>query len=359
MTWWHLAGPSEARTWLILGRQHAVEDALAAYAGRLAAALADAGMPTAVGRAWPASELLTSHAPDWQGRRVLLQYTAGQWHPRAIPWRLPGVLVGLRQRGAVPGVVFHDADGYIGGRRPFAGLRLACQRGLMRRLVALSAVAITTTPAETTLGWWPAGRPECWISVGSNLHPPGAPVPAWTGLSGRRIVVFCLSEGPVGEQELARVETLLAGCGRADWTLDMFGRGIAGREGAIRTMVRRLGGRLTLADTLSAEAAAARLARARVALFVRGRATSNRSALIAPLVAGVPVVGPVTEVDPPLDDAGLALLPDVPAAAAELARLLSDDAAAAAAAGRSRAVAEAWFAWPAVARRVTEALAAA
>ena len=347
----------------LLGRPDAPTDALADYCFWLSRALDQEGFPLSracvdwAERGWLAAiSGLWRDSRDWKARWVLLQYTALAWSRRGIPFGVLAVLFVLRWRGAKIAVVFHDAAPYA-GRRWKDRVRSALQSFVMRCAYRLSQRSMMTVPLEKA-AWLPKRREKAaFIPVGANFSVP-AISPQDTGdLRGRQktVAVFGVTGNPTlpsESKEIAQIVRRAAdACPRL--RLLILGRNAEAAAADLRAALEGSGVDLEIHGVLSAEEVQRRLSAADVLLFVRGGISSRRGSAIAGIACSLPVVaysGP--ETGPPITDAGVLLAPegDRDALAANLSRVLADDALRAELRRRSAAAQENYFSWPAIAR---------
>jgi glycosyltransferase involved in cell wall biosynthesis len=141
--------------------------------------------------------------------------------------------------------------------------------------------------------------------------------------------------------------------------LVVLGRNSAAAAATLQKLLPPRQVELSVLGLLDAQHAAEAIAGADVLLFLREGISSRRGSAIAGIAQGLPVVayeGPETGF--PITEAGLALAPewDRDALAAQLARVLSDDALRESLRRKSAAASEAYFSWDAIARRFLQEL---
>src|ERR1700686_3505776 len=166
----------------ILGRRDMPTDGVRDYCCYLRDALANEGVNLTltqvrwveIGPKGSRKELLKA-VDGRENAFFLLQYTALSWSRRGFALSAVRTLKLLKKNGARVAVVFHDPDGYAGGRA-MDRFRRALQRYAMKRLVRLSDLAIFTLPRDK-IPWLPAETQNfVFIPVGANLP---APERAW------------------------------------------------------------------------------------------------------------------------------------------------------------------------------------
>ncbi|MCL6565880.1 MAG: glycosyltransferase [Acidobacteriia bacterium] len=351
----------------LLGRPDQPTDGVADYCAQLRAAMAEQGCELVLARVdwaglgWSrALAQLRVQARDWRGCWVLVQYTMLAWSRRGFPLRFPGVVRTLQRAGARVAVLLHDPSA-AGGDAPVQRLRRAVIRSALRR-AARRADRVLVTVAPEKIDWLVAA-PE--LLAKTTLVPVGSNVPArWPPASASddslaTVCVFGVTEGHREEAgALARVV-----CAAAEKVgqlrLRVFGRGAQQAEPALREALAGAPVVLELHGLLPAEQIADLIASSHALLFVRGGVSSRRGSAIAGIACGVPVVAYASEeTAPPMTEAGILLVPrgDETALASELARVLTDPGLREGLRQKHRVAWEAHFSWPAVARKIRQAL---
>jgi len=169
----------------LLGRRDYPTDGVEDYCTYLGKALKERGVALQLVRVpWAekgwfyALRWLWQEARAWQGRWVLVQYTALSWSRRGFPIGLLPVLKILRGRKCRLGIVYHDASGYI-GHRLIDRLRRRVQHQVMRLACQWVERAISPVPLEA-LDWLPVSerRKVSVIPVGPNI-PEGTGEARW------------------------------------------------------------------------------------------------------------------------------------------------------------------------------------
>ncbi len=354
--------PSSRRMIALLGRRDPPADGVEDYCAWLGRALAAHGwtlepvrVPWAE-RGWiGALRWLRQQSGAWDGKWVLVQYTALSWSRRGFSIGLLAVLGVLRGRRASCAVVFHDAESY-GGERLVDRLRRACQHWVMRIAYGWTARSILTLPIEM-ISWLPA-RPTkaVFIPVGANLpkrltyakaEPPAA-------RAAKTVAVFGVNRG---EHILPEVRDIAYAVNRArqrlpDLRLVVMGRHSEDARDALASALDGSNVNLSVLGLLPAEEISRELADADVLLFVRGQVSSRRGSAIAGIACGLPVIGYAgPETGFPISEAGVVLVPqgDREALAEALTRVLAEDGWRRELRERSLAAQEKYFSWEAIA----------
>jgi len=316
---------------------------------------------------WPqgwfaALHWLWQHSQDWQGRWVLVQYTAFSWSRSGFPFGLLAALWILRRCGARCALVLHD-PGPCSGNRWIDRLRRGVQVRVLRTAYRWSERSIFTIDLSKVT--WLSGNREkaVFIPVGANL--PGTS-PVSPEKSGRRngpkeVAVFCVTGGVHAQQEAEAIaHAVIRAAERASpLRLVVLGRNAETAEAPLRAALAGTGVELEIRGVLPAEAVEHRLSQADVLLFVRGGISSRRGSAIAGIVCGLPVVTySWSETGPPVTEAGVVLVPsgDREALANALSRVLVDDAYRAQLRRRSLAAREKHFSWDVIAAKYAGAL---
>jgi glycosyltransferase involved in cell wall biosynthesis len=347
----------------LLGRKDEPTDAIEGYCRYLGSALQAHDFQLEVRRVpWDlhgwrdALRVLKLQAQQWDGRCVLVQYTALAWSARGFPQRVLRVLKILKSAGACVGIVFHDMEPYPGSRLVDL-LRRAIQIRTMSHALSLTDFAVFTVPPEKIS--WLAVVPSnaAFIPVGPNLPISSLPVTSSSCQENvHTIGVFSITGGKQGVRE---TEVILGAVRHTSQTLgklrlSVFGRHSELREADLRAGLKGLPVELLVEGVAEPEQIVEKLSACDVLLFVRGGISSRRGSAIAGIACGLPLIafsGPETA--PPITEAGVVLVPpDQPDQLnAALARVLSDPECRNDLAARSRAAYQAHFAWPAIAAR--------
>jgi len=351
----------------LLGRREQPTDGVADYCRFLGEALAKRGIPFEIAevpwaeRGWAyATQWLQERSQSWRGQWVLLQYTALSWSSRGIPWRVLRVSRWLQRNGVRCAVVFHDAY-ELDSPHLKDQIRRAMQYRIMRKLYETSERSILTVDPQK-LPWMPADRSHAsFISIGANIPPFTSRRTFDCAKKPKVIAVFSVSDNQHRMQEIsdivaaARAAQIAAGPIR----LEVFGRGAENARKSLEGELAASGVELSIRGVIPAEEITALLATSDVLLFVRGHATSKRGTAIAGIACGLPVVGyGQPGDDPAIDSAGVRLAPwhQPEALAAELVKVLIDQAIWRELHERSLRAQADYFSWDAVAARFATAL---
>jgi glycosyltransferase involved in cell wall biosynthesis len=351
----------------LLGARDMPVDGVDDYCRNLCEALAGAGTKASAYRAewshrgWIRALLrLRRDSRTWRGEWVVLQYNALAWSRHGFPFGAIAVLALLRARRVRIAIVFHDA-GPFPVRKPFDKLRRAVQIFVMRSICRRADRVITTIdPARMR---WIRGDRKKYVCIPVGPNVPAVEVHSSGGSSRARktVVVFSLTPGKWVEPEaelIARVVSKAAEL-TAPIQLVVLGRNSDAAAATLQTLLAPSKVELSVLGLLGAQHAAEAIAGGDVLLFLREGISSRRGSAIAGIAQGLPVVayeGPETGF--PITEAGLALAPewDCDALAAQLARVLSDDALRESLRRKSVAAREQYFSWEAIARRFLQEL---
>ena len=299
---------------------------------------------------------------NWQGRWVLVQYTAFSWSRYGFTFGLLAALWILRRHGARCALVLHD-PGPCSGNRWIDRLRRGVQVPVLRFAYRWSERSVFTVNLENAT--WLSGNREkaVFIPVGANL-PGTSPITLKTSAGRNRpkeVAVYCLTGGVHAQREAEAIaHAVVRAAGEAGPVrLVVLGRNADIGEAPLRAALAGSGVEIEVHGVLPAEAVEQRLSQADVMLFVRGGISSRRGSAIAGIVCGLPVVAySWSETGPPVTEAGVVLVPsgDREALASALTRVLADDAYRAQLRRRSLGAREKHFSWEAIAAKYAEAL---
>ena len=299
----------------LLGRPDSPTDAVEEYCNYLGEALREKGFELHVRRAdWTEkgwARTLRRRMIKWRGEWVLVQYTALAWSKRGFPRRFLKVLKTLKSIGVRVGVVYHDAEPYVGPRL-IDSVRRRIQLGVMQKALELADATIFTIPLDK-VSWLkqPSAR-ACFIPVGANLPVPRDEDIRRTKANNGRltVAVFGITGGASGEWEMDAISAAVrfAVPQAAPFRLHVMGRNAQDYEAALGRRLQDVPVELFVQGVLPAPELATTLAGSDVLLFVRGPISSRRGSAIAGIACGLPVLafeGPETA--PPVTEAGLAL----------------------------------------------------
>ena len=320
----------------LLGRRDRPTDALDDYCRCLSEAFAARGHALELERVgWPESGWLrslfglASKSRARKGQWVLVQYTALAWSRRGFPLLFLMVLGLLRLCKTRIAVVFHDTQPYT-GRRLVDTLRRACQLFVMRSTYRLTDASILCIPLEN-VSWLPPKPTKArFIPVGANIPAVTATRrSARNGHEAKTIAVFGITGGgDVGNEVLDIAFAAKTTAKRVPRVrLVTLGRGSIESETKFREALHGSPVEYNALGILSAQEVSRVLAASDVALFVRGRLSTQRGSAIASIACGVPLVAYADACLPaPLAEAGV--LPvrcgDGPELADATVRVLTD-----------------------------------
>jgi glycosyltransferase involved in cell wall biosynthesis len=300
-------------------------------------------------------------AGQWRNTWILVQYTALAWSARGFSQKVLGVMKILKSAGARVGIVYHDAEPYL-GTRLVDSLRRFTQVRTMRRALALADLAIFTVPGEK-LSWIPSTVPNntAFIPVGPNLPIPAEPVVSAVRNAVPTIGVFSITGGEAGAHETQIIVSALryAASKIGRLRLSVFGRHAELRESALREGLRDSPVDFTVEGVVEPDQVVQKLSACDVLLFVRGPISTRRSSAIAGIACGLPVIAfSGSETAAPVTEAGVILVPpDQPAQLNDaLVQVLADPNLRTELSFRSRSAYQNHFSWPAIAARFAKLL---
>lgn len=351
----------------LLGRKDEPTDAVEEYCRYLASALQPYDIQLEIRRVpweihgWHESlHALDLMATQWCGTWVLVQYTALAWSARGFPRRVLRVMRLLKSAGAKVAVIFHDVEPYPGSRL-IDVLRRFVQIRVMRQILAISDLAISTVAPEK-LSWLPGNAPRpAFIPVGANLPIPHASTSEFMPDSVPTIGVFSITGGDSGIRETQLIlDAVRFAAGKiGKLRILVFGRHAELREGLLRQGLLDQPVELSVEGLVDPEIVVRRFLVCHVSLFVRGGISSRRGSAVAGIACGLPVIAfSGTETASPITDAGVILIPpdQTDQLNEALVRVLSDPSLQNQLATRSRAAYDEHFSWPAIALRFASLL---
>jgi glycosyltransferase involved in cell wall biosynthesis len=341
---------------------------VADYCSLLSEAFGEHGIESAVDRvAWDevgwgqALWHLWRKSAGWKGDWVLVQYTALMWSRRGFSWQFLLVVGALKIRGARVAVVFHDVHPFA-GKRLVDRVRRACQLSVMRWAYLLSSRAILNLPLENVPWLLSQTTKARFIPIPATIPPTSSS----TRLEEREaeakvITVLGITDGGDISKEVSDIT--LAAKRAAEHLprvrLVTVGRGSAESESKFRQALKGSAVEFRALGILSAEEVSQVLASADVALFVRGRISTQRSSAISSIAHAVPLVAYADPFLPAaLAEAGVVGVryPDGERLAEATVRVLTDDRLWQGLHQRSRLAHEKYFSWDVVASRFLEVL---
>ena len=309
----------------------------------------------------PALRKVKAEIPTWGDPWVVVAYTPLMWSPRGLPFGILRTMRVLRRAGLRVALHLHDvlpAEGPTVAHRARARLQSWAMAHLGRQA---DARLVSIDPAR--IPWFGRSRwPDTHLIVSGSAVPEGSGGDRSHRPGALRLVVFGLTDRfeSAEARELASVLSRTAASGVA-LSVDLVGRGSDTGGATVATLLADTGVDVTVHGLVSLEAVAEVLDRGEAMVFLRNGASSRRSSLAAGLAQGLPVVaysGPETA--PPVTDAGVVLVPlgDTERMSEELVGLSRDGNRLVELSRRSEAVYQSWFAWPAIATRLLDALGA-
>lgn len=366
-----MVGPNPS--WVaLLGRKDEPADGVDDYCTFLSRALARRGMDLALvrvewsGMGWTqALRSLSRDAASWNGRWVLLQYTALSWSRRGFPFPLMPVVSKLRSCGVRVGVVFHEAHRQLrSSSRWIDRVRGASQDWVIRRLYEKADKCIFADPLET-VDWLPRNSGKSvFIPIGANIPEATAAQLTQRGRNGvtRTVAVFCLSELPNRTREIADIAYAVrsAAAGGLRINTCFVGRGTTEAKEDIAHAFRDVPSDVSVAGIASAEKVREILGNSDALLCARGMINPRRGSAIAGIACGLPVVGYAGMAEgTPLVEAGMELVPypDSHALGEALTRVLRDAGLMRALRERSIKAQQTYFSWSVIAEQFVRALA--
>ena len=305
---------------------------------------------------------LWRESAKWEGRWVLVQYTALAWSRRGFPLRLLAVLGVLKVRRVKLAVVFHDALPFPGGRL-VDRLRRRCQTWVMRRCYRWTDKSILTVPLSKVY-WLPREAAKAaFVPVGSTLLglEDEAAYEGQRPEGERTVVVFGVTGGRRIAREVGDIAYVVRQVAQECLQLRIMviGRGSEEAREALQAALQGSGVQIFALGILPGPDIKRIFSGADALLFVRGHVSSRRSSAIAAIACGLPIVGYAgDETGSPIVEAGVNLVPegDREALAEALARVLTDAELWQTLHQRNMAAQRDYFGWDRVAERFLEIL---
>ena len=363
---------------VLLGRLDTPTDGVDDYCRFLSQALARRDLTlTPVRVAWHsdgwvrALRRLWRDSAHWQGRWVLLQYTALSWSRRGFTWGALAAAVIVRRRGARCAIVFHETTGF-GGATWRERVRHRCQMWVLRALYRRSAKSIFTIPLDT-VDWLSPVRADraalehqnrsVFIPIGANIPecPDGKCQPSSLEQE-KRVIVFSFSGARTDASIIADIASVARDASQVIPKLRLVALGRESREMQedLATALEGCSVGLDVLGVLPAEEITREFRRADALLFVRGPVVLQRGTAIAGIACGLPIVGYGIGIPRgPLAEAGIEWSPwrDQKALARALVRVLTDSQRWIELHERTVSVHQKYFSWNRIAELYVEALA--
>jgi glycosyltransferase involved in cell wall biosynthesis len=313
---------AHSTTWIaLLGRKDDPADGITDYCQQLAKSAAKRGIDVRLVRVeWAkqgwisALKNLLQQSKNWRGMWVLPQYAAMGWSGRGFPVGALATVAILRMRGARCATVFHEPWG-LGGPRAIDRIRCAFQNWVVRTLHRVSEKSVFTIPLNTVP--WLTERDyqkSASIPLGPNIpeNLTRRTAPVNNENLTRTVVVFCVSESPYGEREIADV----AGAMRAAATPGLrlraifVGRGTTELKNVIAQAFTDSNIEVKIPGLCDAPQVTKIFSESDAMLAVRGRLYLRRGSALAGLACGLPIIGYGGETRGTiLEQGGIALVP--------------------------------------------------
>jgi len=359
-----------AQSWVaLLGRGREDADGIQDYCAYLGEALARRGIELRPWRLdWQrlgsrgALDRLREESQSWNGRWVLIQYTALAFSSRGFALRALSVLRILRRNGVRCAVVFHDPARQSGSRFRDR-IRGSIQEWIIRRLFQLADIGVFPD-SLTAVPWLPKNCTKAVsIPIGANIPelPHRRDFTRSENHGGKVVAVFCLSLDAVVSEELEDL-FLAAKTAResgAKIRLIFLGRGTEEARVSISARFGALPIEVTILGLLEPECVADVLSAADAMLCVRGRLYPRRGSAVAGIACGLPILayGGAAE-GTPLAEAGVLLVPyrNAVALGQALARVVKDNALADELRCKSASAYKRYFSWDVIADSYEAAL---
>jgi glycosyltransferase involved in cell wall biosynthesis len=327
-----------ARNWIaLLGRGEPVADGVQDYCEHLAHALEPQGVGLKLVRVdwagkgwWAALRELRRECNAWQGKWILLQFTALAWSRHGIPLGALAVLAIVRRSGARCAVVFHE---------PFSPqatswldhMRYTFQEWTIRKIYDTAMKNVFPEPLPRIRWLRQTASKAQFIPIGANIPERRPVVKARSSENSgpKTVVVFCLTGMPYLRDELKDISDAARKAieDGARFRILFLGRGTSEAREEINRSFREIPVEVASLGLLDAARISDILVHSDAMLCVRGRVYHRRGSAIAGIACGLPIIGYAGETNgTPLDNAGLVLVPyrDGKAAGAALSRVLQD-----------------------------------
>lgn len=311
-----------AETWIaLLGRKDEPADGITDYCQQLAKSAAGRGIDVQLVRVeWAkqgwigALKNLLQQSENWRGIWVLPQYAAMGWSKRGFPVGLLASVAILRLRGARCATVFHEPWG-VGGTGLIGRIRGTFQNWVVRTMYRVSEKSIFTIPLNTVP--WLAesgGTKSASIPLGPNIpeNLTRRIAPAASPDATRAVVVFCVSESPYGDREIADVAGAMRAAAAPGLRLRavFVGRGTTELKNVITAAFAGSNIEVVVRGVCDAPEVTQIFSNSDAMLAVRGRLYLRRGSALAGLACGLPIFGYGGEsAGTILEEGGIALVP--------------------------------------------------
>ena len=319
----------------LLGQRQLPVDGVADYCDRLQQQLAKQGYTLKQVRlpwhqiGWVRSlSWVWQESTIWQGKWVLVQYTAGSWSWKAIPLTFLVMLIILRLHRVRLAVIFHDQQGYP-GKRPIDRVRRTLQHSIMRTAYAWAEKSILTMPAEAVPWLRPNSTKTVTIPVGANIPEPSQNLRKERPNNQKTIAVFGVFDVNISPREANDIAYTVKRAAQqiSPLHLIVLGRGSQEAKQLLEEELQTVNVTVSVLGLLPPEQISQTLFTADVLLFVRPLSTGRTTAM-AGIACGLPLVAyGGAETKPPVTEAGVLLAPigDREALAEALVRVLKED----------------------------------
>jgi hypothetical protein len=308
-------------TWIaLLGRKDEPADGIADYCAYLGQNLAKLGIELKPVRVeWAKNGWLRAlwalwrNSKHWRGKWVIPHYTAMSWSKRGFPVGVLASTAILRWHGARGAILFHEPAG-VDGPRAIDKVRRAFQNWTVRTLYRYNEKSIFTIPLNT-VPWLPTDDAKSVsIPLGPNIPENLANRTALQNRNGsaKTVVVFCVSESPYGEREVADIAaaTRFAAAGGTKLRVIFVGRGTSEMKGAIDRAFEGSEIEIHKRGVCEATEVTHIFSEADAMLAVRGKINLRRGSALAGLACGLPIIGYAGAADGSiLEEAGITLVP--------------------------------------------------
>ena len=370
----------------LLGQRQALADGVVDYCTQLEQAMAEQNIHLKLvwmpwkERGWVRSlTWLWQESQTWQGKWVIVQYTAAAWSKLALPILFILMLQLLRIRKIRVAIMFHEVQGYPGDSIK-SRIRRAVQLWIIRTAMRMTDKSILNVSLDR-LTWLPVELTDAtFIPVGSNMPEPDPEIASLKSaqLSGEKVAhgqislefppehpktvaVFGMTSLEITPEEVKAIAHAIGQASQKIPHLHLvtLGRGSKEAEKALRDALQGVNVDISVLGMLEPEEITQTLVKADVMLFVRGEICSRKTTAIAGLSCGLPIVSYVgTETAHPIPEAGVLLVPegDREALASALIDVLQDRQLWLELHKRSLEVYKNYFAWDAIAKRFIEEL---
>jgi len=285
----------------LLGRRDEPTDGVTDYCDSLGRALSKHGVELQTARvSWDRAGWLRAlwnlvrESLTWRGKWVVLQYTAMAWSRRGFPVGALVSLIILKLRGARCAMMFHEPYA-ISAPGMIVGIRVAFQNWTLRTLHHCSEKSVFTVPLHTVF-WLPKGDAHSvFIPLGPNI-PENLAHRSATGnhyRGGKTLAVFCVSEPPYHQREVADVSYAARSAAAQGIKLRVvfLGRGASEAKDEIDRAFQGTQIEVCNRGLCAPEEVTRIFAESDAMLAVRGRLYLRRGSALAGLACGLPIIG--------------------------------------------------------------------